>query len=115
MRMNFIYGQNMFGTQIQNPLQRSPSQVQSSGLQKVIQQVNANYGSRKNCDTVDLSKKALEVLDALSARKEEGTKKPEASSDYQKYAPVRLRQVFCHIGVTVCTRAIQIVFKLLYF
>ena len=87
MRMNFIYGQNMFGTQIQNPLQRSPSQVQSSGLQKVIQQVNANYGSRKNCDTVDLSKKALEVLDALSARKEEGTKKPEASSDYQKYAP----------------------------
>lgn len=87
MRMNFVYGQNMFGTQIQNPLQRSLGQVQSPGLQKVIQQVNANYGSKKNCDTVDLSKEALEVLDTLKAKKEEGTKKPETASDFQKYAP----------------------------
>ena len=87
MRMNFVYSQNMFGTQIQNPLQRSLGQVQSPGLQKVIQQVNANYGSKKNCDTVDLSKEALEVLDTLKAKKEEGTKKPETASDFQKYAP----------------------------
>ena len=87
MRMNFVYSQNMFGTQIQNPLQRSLGQVQSPGLQKVIQQVNTNYGSKKNCDTVDLSKEALEVLDTLKAKKEEGTKKPETASDFQKYAP----------------------------
>ena len=53
----------------------------------MIQQVNANYGSKKNCDTVDLSKEALEVLDTLKAKKEEGTKKPETASDFQKYAP----------------------------
>ena len=90
MRMNFVYSQNMFGTQIQNPLQRSLGQVQSPGLQKVIQQVNANYGSKKNCDTVDLSKEALEVLDTLKAKKEEGTKKPETASDFQKYAPGKI-------------------------
>ena len=87
MRMNFVYSQNMFGTQIQNPLQRSLGQVQSPGLQKVIQQVNANYGSKKSCDKVELSKKALEVLDALKAKKEEETKKPEATPNFQKYAP----------------------------
>lgn len=88
MRMNFVYGQNMLGTQTQNPLQRSLCQApQSSGIQKVIQQVNANYGSKKSCDKVELSKKALEVLDALKAKKEEETKKPEAMPNFQKYAP----------------------------
>ncbi len=88
MRMNFVYGQNMLGTQTQNPLQRSLCQApQSSGIQKVIQQVNANYGSKKSCDKVELSKKALEVLDALKAKKEEETKKPEATPNFQKYAP----------------------------
>lgn len=86
--MNFVYGQNMLGTQTQNPLQRSLCQApQSSGIQKVIQQVNANYGSKKSCDKVELSKKALEVLDALKAKKEEETKKPEATPNFQKYAP----------------------------
>ena len=78
----------MLGTQTQNPLQRSLCQApQSSGIQKVIQQVNANYGSKKSCDKVELSKKALEVLDALKAKKEEETKKPEATPNFQKYAP----------------------------
>ncbi len=71
---------------MQNSMQRTMGQMQSSGLQKVIQQVNANYGSKRNCDTVDLSKKALEMLDALKNEKEEA-KKPEAASDFQKYAP----------------------------
>ncbi len=72
---------------MQNSMQRTMGQMQSSGLQKVIQQVNANYGSKRNCDTVDLSKKALEMLDALKNEKEEEAKKPEAASDFQKYAP----------------------------
>jgi len=72
---------------MQNSMQRTMGQMQSSGLQKVIQQVNANYGSKRNCDTVDLSKKALDMLDALKNEKEEKAKKPEAASDFQKYAP----------------------------
>lgn len=76
------------GLHMQNPMQRSSiGQAQSSGLQKVIQQVNANYASKKNFDTVDLSKKALEMLDALKTEKKESVKKAETASDFQKYAP----------------------------
>ena len=86
MRINWASSQSILGLQMQNSMQRTMGQMQSSGLQKVIQQVNANYGSKRNCDTVDLSKKALEMLDALKNEKEEA-KKPEAASDFQKYAP----------------------------
>ncbi len=86
MRINSASSQSILGLQMQNSMQRTMGQMQSSGLQKVIQQVNANYGSKRNCDTVDLSKKALEMLDALKNEKEEA-KKPEAASDFQKYAP----------------------------
>ena len=87
MRINWASSQSILGLQMQNSMQRTMGQMQSSGLQKVIQQVNANYGSKRNCDTVDLSKKALEMLDALKNEKEEEAKKPEAASDFQKYAP----------------------------
>ena len=87
MRINWASSQSILGLQMQNSMQRTMGQMQSSGFQKVIQQVNANYGSKRNCDTVDLSKKALEMLDALKNEKEEEAKKPEAASDFQKYAP----------------------------
>ena len=87
MRINSASSQSILGLQMQNSMQRTMGQMQSSGLQKVIQQVNANYGSKRNCDTVDLSKKALEMLDTLKNEKEEEAKKPEAASDFQKYAP----------------------------
>jgi hypothetical protein len=76
----------MFSPQIQNPMQSAMGQVQNSGLQKIVQQVNASYGSRPNRDTVDLSKKALELLDTLKTEKTEEVQKPEAASSYQKYA-----------------------------
>ncbi|WP_300765458.1 hypothetical protein [uncultured Oscillibacter sp.] len=79
-------GQNMFSPQIQSPMQSAMGQVQNSGLQKIVQQVNASYGSRPNRDTVDLSKKALELLDTLKTEKTEEVQKPEAASSYQKYA-----------------------------
>jgi hypothetical protein len=67
-------------------MQSAMGQVQNSGLQKIVQQVNASYGSRPNRDTVDLSKKALELLDTLKTEKTEEVQKPEAASSYQKYA-----------------------------
>ena len=63
MRIHLASGQNMFSPQIQSPMQSAMGQVQNSGLQKIVQQVNASYGSRPNRDTVDLSKKALELLE----------------------------------------------------
>ncbi len=87
MRINLSSGQSIFGPQMQNPTQRTIGQLQSSSLQKVIQQVNTNYGSKRNSDMVDLSKKALEMLDTLKTEKEEASKKPEVASDFQKYAP----------------------------
>ena len=70
MRINLSSGQSIFGPQMQNPTQRTIGQLQSSSLQKVIQQVNTNYGSKRNSDMVDLSKKALEMLDTLNTEKE---------------------------------------------
>ena len=86
MRIHLASGQNMFSPQIQSPMQSAMGQVQNSGLQKIVQQVNASYGSRPNRDTVDLSKKALELLDTLKTEKTEEVQKPEAASSYQKYA-----------------------------
>ena len=56
MRIHLASGQNMFSPQIQSPMQSAMGQVQNSGLQKIVQQVNASYGSRPNRDTGDLSK-----------------------------------------------------------
>ena len=51
MRIHFASGQNMFRLQMQNPLQSTMGQVQNAGLQKIIQQINVNYGNKKNRDT----------------------------------------------------------------
>ncbi|MCI8454900.1 MAG: hypothetical protein HFE84_09855, partial [Lachnospiraceae bacterium] len=86
MRIHLASGQNMFRPQMQNPMQSTIGQVKNSGLQKIVQQINANYGSKKNHDTVELSQKALELLDASKTKKADETKKPEAAFGYQKYA-----------------------------
>ena len=87
MRIHLASGQNMFRAQMQNPMQSTMGQVQNAGLQKIIQQINVNYGSKKNHDTVELSQKALELLDASKTEEVDETKKPEAAFGYQKYAP----------------------------
>ena len=87
MRIHFASGQNMFRLQMQNPLQNTMGQVQNAGLQKIIQQININYGNKKNRDTVELSQKALELLDASKTKKADEAKKPEAAFAPQKYAP----------------------------
>ena len=38
--------------------------MQNSGLEKIVQQVNAKYGGKQSRDIVELSQKALELLDA---------------------------------------------------
>lgn len=82
MRIHFASGQNMFRLQMQNPLQSTMGQVQNAGLQKIIQQINVNYGNKKNRDTVELSKTALELLEASKTEKADEAKKPEAASDF---------------------------------
>lgn len=84
--MHLASAQGMLRSQMQNPMQRTIGRVQNSGLQKIIQQVNANYGSKKNHDTVELSQKALDLLNASKTQKTDETKKPEAASDHEKYA-----------------------------
>ena len=87
MRIHFASGQNMFRLQMQNPLQSTMGQVQNAGLQKIIQQINVNYGNRKNRDTVEWSQTALELLDAGKIKKADDAKKPETALGPQKYAP----------------------------
>lgn len=87
MRFHLASSQNVFGPQMQNPRQGTMGQVPNADLQKMIQQINVNYGSQKNRDTVTLSQKALELLDISKTEKADKSKKPEASSDFQKYAP----------------------------
>ena len=65
MRIHLASAQNMFR------LQRTVGQVQNSGLEQIIQQVNANYSSRRSRDTVELSPKALELLNTSSSSKAE--------------------------------------------
>ena len=83
MVVHLTSAQNLF--QPQNPLQGGMGP--DAGLQKVIQQINANYGGRKNHDTVEWSQKAQELLDAAKAEKADGAKKPEAALGPRKYAP----------------------------
>lgn len=87
MRIHLANDQSMYRLQMQNPLQRTMGQVQNSGLEKIVQQVNAKYGGKQSRDIVELSQKALELLDASKTKKAEEAKKPEAASGYQKYAP----------------------------
>ena len=63
MVVHLTSAQNLF--QPQNPLQGGMGP--DAGLQKVIQQINANYGGRKNHDTVEWSQKALELLGEVRA------------------------------------------------
>ena len=85
MVVHLTSAQNMFQPQARNPLRSMVGP--DAGLQKVIQQINANYGVRKNHDTVEWSQKALELLDAAKAEKADGAKKPEAALGPRKYAP----------------------------
>ena len=85
MVVHLTSAQNMFQPQARNPLRSMMGP--DAGLQKVIQQINANYGGRKNHDTVEWSQKALELLDAAKAEKADGAKKPEAALGPRKYAP----------------------------
>ncbi len=66
-------------------LQRTTGRMQNPGLQKVIQQVNATYGSKRTHDTVALSKQALDMLEAGKTKKADETKKSEAAAGFQKY------------------------------
>ena len=81
-----ISGQNIFGPQMQNQMQRPIGQVQDSGLQKIIQQVNATYGSKRNYDTIELSPELLDLLNASKNEKTDEAEKSEAASGYRKYA-----------------------------
>lgn len=87
MRIHLVNGQNMFRLQMQSPLsQRIAGQMQNSGFKKIIQQVNAYYGSKRSHDTVELSKKSLDLLNVSKTKKTDETEKPEAAADYQKYS-----------------------------
>ena len=85
MVVHLTSAQNMFQPQARNPLRSMMGP--DAGLQKVIQQINANYGGRKNHDTVEWSQKALELLDAAKTEKAAEAKKPEATFGPRKYAP----------------------------
>ena len=87
MRVQLASAQNMLRLQMQNPMQKTMGQLQNPGLAQVTQQVNTNYSSRRNRDTVELSQKALELLEACDTKKADEAKKAEEASAYQKYAP----------------------------
>lgn len=87
MRMHLVSGQHMFRPQMQSLFsQRMAGQPQNLGLQKIVQQINSTYGNRRNHDTVDLSQKALDLLNAKKTEQADETKKAETVSGYQKYA-----------------------------
>lgn len=83
MKIYPLNSQSIFRPQMQNPTQSTIGQLQNSGLQKVFQQANANYISKRNYDTIDLSKKALEILETRETEKTEPDQK--AIFGYQKY------------------------------
>lgn len=60
--------------------------MQNQSLQKIIGQINANLENKSKCDTVEISKKALDFLDKQNKIKE--TNEAEDSrvpADYKKY------------------------------
>ena len=86
MRINTAISQNMFRPQIQNSMQRAIGQVQNSDLQKIVQQINSNCNDKKNRDAVELSQKALDLLNASKNQKTDETNKTENASTHEKYA-----------------------------
>ena len=81
MRIHQDSIRNMFCLQMQNPMQKTLGQVQNSGLEQIIQRVNAGY--RSNCDTVELSPKALDLLQTAGCGKAAAAGK--TVSGYPKY------------------------------
>lgn len=86
MRINTAISQNIFRPQIQNSMQRAIGQVQNSDLQKIVQQINSNCNDKKNRDAVELSQKALDLLNASKNQKTDETNKTENASTHEKYA-----------------------------
>lgn len=86
MRINTAISQNMFRPQIQNSMQRAIGQVQNSDLQKIVQQINSNCNDKRNRDAVELSQKALDLLNASKNQKTDETNKTENASTHEKYA-----------------------------
>lgn len=74
MMIHRVNGQNMFRTQMQNP-----------SLQKIVGQINANFSNKGRLDTVELSQKAQNLLNAKKNEKTDEVKQSEASMPYQKY------------------------------
>lgn len=72
--------QNIFKS---SNLHKMMGQLQDPGLQKVIEQINTTFGSKRNRDTVELSQKAQALLET-NLNKTKETKKEDVS-DYQKY------------------------------
>ena len=86
MRINTAISQNIFRPQIQNSMQRAIGQVQNSDLQKIVQQINSNCNDKRNRDAVELSQKALDLLNASKNQKTDETNKTENASTHEKYA-----------------------------
>ena len=72
--------QNIFKS---SNLHKMMGQLQDPGLQKVIEQINTTFGSKRNRDTVELSQKARALLETNLNKTKETEK--EDVSDYQKY------------------------------
>ncbi len=72
--------QNIFKS---SNLHKMMGQLQDPGLQKVIEQINTTFGSKRNRDTVELSQKAQALLETNLNKTKETEK--EDVSDYQKY------------------------------
>ena len=87
MRIHLTGAQSMLRPQTQSPMRPAMGQTPYSGLESIIQQVNASYGGRKNQDTVELSQAALELLETGQPKAAGPAKELEAAFGPQKYAP----------------------------
>lgn len=61
MMLQFGNNQNILSIQSAR-FPRMAGQIQNLGVQKIVQQINANYANHKNRDTVVLSQKAQNLL-----------------------------------------------------
>lgn len=86
MMIHFTGGLHLFQPQMRHPGAPSLTGLpQNPSLQKVVQQVNEAYGSKRSRDTVELSQASLELLEAAKVKKPEEAKQPQAVPGYQKY------------------------------
>ncbi len=76
-----VFGQHRPQTGLQKLAGNAPNQT----LQKIVQQINANFADKENRDIAELSQKAKDLVSASKAKKADDTKKPEAPTGYQKY------------------------------